>query len=115
MLLPRMVYQMCVHGATIVGSRAKQMAGEDVEPNDYDLIVPIEKWPIIALLIPSDATLNKFGGWRFTTDDGIEVDVWPGTMEDYLRHCKSQHGGKVYAVDFIHNLIFSVEPLKGDD
>lgn len=40
-MLPRVVYQMCVHGAYIVGSYAKKLAGEDIESNDYDLLVPI--------------------------------------------------------------------------
>ena len=112
MMLPRLVYQMCVHGALIVGSRAKRMCGDsDIEPNDYDLLVPFERWQVIALLIPESAKPNKFGGWRFEitdpdTDTEVEVDVWPGSLEDYLSKCKTKYGGKVCAVDFINNKAF---------
>lgn len=102
-LLPRVVYQMCVHGALIVGSYAKFLMGEDVETNDFDLLVPLEKWQTIALLIPETAKPNKFGGWRFEDEKGNEIDVWPDTMHNYLKNCKTKYGGKVYAVDYIAN------------
>ena len=111
-LLPRVVYQMCVHGAYIVGSYGKYLAGHDVEAtNDYDLLVPLDKWQTIALLIPLEGTKpNKFGGWRFETDlngEMVEVDVWPSTLDKYLSECKTKYGGEVVAVDFINNRIFS--------
>lgn len=108
-LLPRTVYQMCVHGALIVGSQAKRMMGE-LEPSydsDWDFLVPYDVWQTIALLIPENATPNKFGGWRFTTDKGDEVDVWPGSIVKYLTECKTKYGGSVYAVDYIGNRVFS--------
>lgn len=116
MMLPRVVYQMCVHGALLVGSRAKALAerDKDITPNDWDLLVPFDKWQVIALLIPQDARPNKFGGWRFEVEsfDGDwleEVDVWPGSLETYLRECKTKYGGAVVAVDFIHNKMFTSE------
>ena len=109
-LLPRLVYLMCVHGAYIVGSYAKFLVGEDVTPTDFDLLVPLEKWQTIALIIPEDARPNKFGGWRFEVD-GFEVDVWPDTVENYLRNCKSKYGGNVHAVDYINNTVFTSSPL----
>jgi hypothetical protein len=115
-LLPGVIYLMCVHGAYIVGSYAKFLAGEDVpEPQDYDLLVPLEKWQGISLLIPSTAKLNKFGGWRFICKNGKEVDVWPDTLENYLTKCKSKHGGTVLAVDFINNRVFSMHPLTKEE
>lgn len=119
-MLPRVVYQMSVNGALIVGSYAKFLCGEkDIEPNDFDLIVPIEKWQIIALLIPKNAKPNKFGGWRFMVkeyngDEMVEVDVWPGSLYDYLATCKTKYGGSVCAVDFINNRVFKSEFLKGE-
>lgn len=108
--LPRIVYQMTVHGALIVGSQAKLLVGDTKEsPNDWDLLVPLEEWQTIALLIPESAKPNKFGGWRFLTDDNQEVDVWPDTVVNYLTNCKSTKGGRVVAVDFINNRIFSSE------
>lgn len=109
-LLPRTVYQMCVHGAFIVGSYAKKLCGEDIATNDYDLLVPLEKWQIIALMIPEDAKPNKFGGWRFT-EKGKEIDVWPDTLHNYLNNCKTKYGGRVCAVDYINNKVFCAEPL----
>jgi hypothetical protein len=108
---------MCVHGAYIVGSFAKKLCGEDVDTNDYDVLVPLEKWQTIALLIPQDAKPNKFGGWRFKTDhhgEEVEIDVWPDTLDNYLSHCKTRHGGKVYAVDFINNRAFSSQCVDID-
>jgi hypothetical protein len=102
-LLPRVVYQMCVHGALIVGSYAKYLMGEDIETNDYDLLVPLDKWQTIALLIPETAKPNKFGGWRFKDEKGGEVDVWPDTLQNYLKNCKTKYGGAVYAIDYIAN------------
>ena len=59
-LLPRVVYQMCVHG-----------------------------------------------GWRFMDEKGNEIDVWPGSLQEYLRDCKTKYGGAVYAVDYVHNVVYS--------
>ena len=111
-MLPRIVYLMCVHGALIVGSYAKKLMGEDIETNDYDLLVPLEHWQTIALIIPEDAKPNKFGGWRFKDDKDNEIDVWPDTMQNYLANCKTKHGGAVYAIDYINNKAFSAAPLK---
>ena len=132
-LLPRVVYQMCVHGALMAGSQARKMAGEDVEPNDYDLLVPLEKWQTIAMLIPEHAKPNKFGGWRFFTagpadwacttfttgghtitlnpPKNVEVDVWPDSVFNYLSNCKASNGEKVCVVDFINNKVYSQERL----
>jgi hypothetical protein len=107
-MLPRVVYQMAVHGALLVGSQAKLMMGElDEAPNDYDLLVPLDKWQTIAMLIPPDAKPNKFGGWRFTDEKDNEVDVWPDTLRNYLTNCKTKHGGSVYAIDYIQNRVYS--------
>ena len=89
MILPRLVYQMCVHGAFIVGSQAKRLCGESIEAaeSDFDLLVPLEKWQTVSMLIPMDAKPNKFGGWRFEDDKGNEIDVWPDTLQNYLTNC----------------------------
>lgn len=108
-LLPRIVYQMCVHGALIVGSYAKKLMGEVEASGDYDLIVPYDKWQTVSLLIPKDAKLNNFGGLRFEDKHGNEIDVWQGSLHNYLNECKTKHGGKVYAIDYINNKVFSAE------
>ena len=107
-MLPRVVYQMAVHRALLVGSQAKLLMGElDEAPNDYDLLVPLDKWQIIAMLIPEDAKPNKFGGWRFVDDKDNEIDVWPDTLLNYLTNCKTKHGGNVYAIDYVQNKVYS--------
>lgn len=110
-ILPRIVYQMCVNGALIVGSYAKHLMGEVDKCNDYDLIVPHEKWRFVSLLIPQDAKLNKFGGLRFKDEKGNEIDVWQGDLYTYLNECKTKYGGKVYAIDYINNKAFSSETV----
>jgi hypothetical protein len=112
-MLPRMVYLMCVHGALLVGSQAKKLMGENIESNDYDLLVPLEKWQTIALLIPIDAKPNKFGGWRFKDDKENEIDVWPDTLQNYLTNCKTKYGGKVYAIDYIANKAYCSQMIEG--
>lgn len=111
-LLPRVVYQMCVHGGFLVGSVAKKIMGEVDESHDYDVLVPYEKWQTICLLIPEDAKPNKFGGWRFCDDKCNEIDVWPGSVVDYLRDCKTKYGGHVYAIDYVHNKVYSSQTVE---
>jgi hypothetical protein len=41
---------------------------------------PWPSWSAVAVQVPRTAVLNKFGGWKFTTD-GIDVDVWPDTLD----------------------------------
>lgn len=125
MMLPRIVYLMSVHGGLVVGSQAKIMAGDSLgidesgaerTGSDWDVLVPHEHWQKIALIIPEDARPNKFGGWRFNDDKGNEIDVWPGSLHTYLSECKTKYGGSVYAVDYIHNMIYSsaVRDLSGE-
>lgn len=114
-LLPRVVYQMCVHGGLLVGSQAKKLMGEIKESNDYDVLVPYDKWQTVSLLIPKTAVPNNFGGWRFTDSKDNEIDVWPGSLQDYLRDCKTKYGGAVYAIDYIHNIVYSSRVRRVDE
>jgi len=109
--LPRSVYLMCVHGALLVGSQAKRVMGEDIESHDYDLLVPLEQWQIIALMIPENAKPNKFGGWRFIDDKDNEIDVWPDSLQNYLANGKTKYGGKIYAIDYSKNKVYSSETV----
>lgn len=109
-----MVYQMCVQGALIVGSYANYLLGEDITPGDFDLLVPLEKWQTLAWLIPQTAKPNNFGGWRFQVPhegQDVTVDVWPGTVVDYLVQCRSKHG-TVYVLDYINRRVFSTQQVS---
>lgn len=69
--------------AWVVGSAASKE-----NPRDYDLVIDPANWSKAAQIIPKDAKVNSFGGWKFTSS-GIEVDVWPETLNNLLTnyHC----------------------------
>ena len=68
------------HKAWIVGSAALGNAKKALL-HDIDVVVPFSGWSSAACLIPSNATPNKFGGWKFT-DGKYVVDVWPDSLEN---------------------------------
>jgi len=110
MKLPRLVSQMVSGGALIVGGVARAIAEGDhaylENMKDYDLMVTsFDDWYNIALLIPKDATVNSYGGWKFN-DNGVEVDVWPETLDHYLTHGKMKRHSNVYAYDFIKERMY---------
>lgn len=75
---PKLVQLLCLHhSAWIVGSAADP---QKLDPKDIDVIVPWAEWPKVAHQIPKDARPNMFGGWKFVVD-GVEVDVWPDTLD----------------------------------
>lgn len=64
----------------LVGSSA---IVSDVEPRDYDVFIPIDKWLEASNYIPVDAKINRMGGFKVICE-GKEVDVWTGKMESFL-------------------------------
>lgn len=104
--LPTKVAVLCKCGAYIVGSYADYLIGKGKTFKDYDLIVPPNKWFVVALLIPKNAKLNSFGGWKFKDSVGNSIDVWPMSIEVYLRqYTKSKK--QAYVLDYINNKIFT--------
>lgn len=70
--LPLLVNKICyAHDAWIIGGACIQET-----PKDYDIAVPFANWFGAAMLIPSEAQPNSFGGWKFTSE-GFLVDIWP--------------------------------------
>jgi hypothetical protein len=64
--------------AWLVGSAAAP--GADLTlVRDFDLLVPFHHWVVAAMLIPSDAKPNMFGGWKFINQGNV-IDVWPGDL-----------------------------------
>lgn len=63
--------------AWIIGSAADPKINN---PRDIDVVVPHSNWNDAAYLIPKDAIVNSFGGWKFKAENGVEVDVWPGEL-----------------------------------
>ena len=115
MRLPRKVSQMVSCGALIVGGAAEAIiSDDDVAFNklkDFDVMAPdLETWYQISLLIPSNAKVNSYGGWKFKIDN-IEVDVWVESLQHYLHHGKMDFGGYVYAIDFLNNRAYTSVPM----
>ena len=46
------------------------------KPKDIDIVIPLHLWTRACQIIPKNATVNRFGGFKFTDDNGIPVDVW---------------------------------------
>jgi len=110
MKLPRIVSQMVSAGALIVGGVGRAIATGDTDYienlKDYDLMVPtLDQWYEVALLIPKEAKVNSFGGWKFI-EKGVEVDVWVESLDHYLKYGKMRMDGEVYAVDYINNTTY---------
>lgn len=105
--LPTTVFHLCRNGALIVGSYAKCAAGKGTTFNDFDLIVPIDKWRTVSLLIPKDAKINNHGGWKFQDSEGNIIDIWPCSIEQHLKQCKPGLKGQEFILDYINNKIFT--------
>ncbi len=72
----------------LVGSSIKSILAE--EPvNDYDIIVPVEKWMNTLVSIKQyDHVVNTFGGMKFTivtTAGVIDLDIWPENIDHFLK------------------------------
>lgn len=74
------------HDAWIVGGAADP---ENGTPRDIDIIVPLSSWQPASSLIPRDAKVNSFGGWK-CIDEGVTIDVWPGDLGWLMQHPKAQ-------------------------
>lgn len=78
------------HDAWIVGGAANPEAKEF---RDIDILVPLSHWQAAAALIPKNATVNSFGGFKCVCNDGyadIVVDVWPGELSWVMQHPKAK-------------------------
>jgi hypothetical protein len=80
---PRLVAVLCQRfGAWVVGSAADP---SKCTPRDWDVCVPLGRWGEAATLIPSNAEVNSFGGWK-VKDGNYEIDIWPGDLRDVMLH-----------------------------
>jgi hypothetical protein len=70
------------HDAWIVGGAADPNVGR---PRDYDVVVPYRSWSAAAQLIPKNAEVNSFGGWKCSCGRA-KVDVWPGDVSAVMLH-----------------------------
>lgn len=68
------VMLMIAPSSFVIGTYADPDSKED---KDIDIAVTLSEWFTLAPFIPKDASPNSFGGWKFNTDEGIEVDIWP--------------------------------------
>ena len=105
--MPKLVSQLIMHGALLVGSRANFIMGSSDIPDDWDLIVPPENWNMVAFLIPSSAKLNDFGGWQFPLISNDYVDIWPMSICEYLKICSKKFKDESYVIDIKGNRYYS--------
>ncbi len=88
-VLPAAVAKLVtVYDAWIVGSAADPHC-DHTTVRDYDVVVSWARWQEAAMLIPSAAVPNTFGGWKFLSS-GREVDVWPGDLAWLMTAHKSR-------------------------
>lgn len=86
--VPKLIRVLCKnYNAWIVGSAVKHILSVPTKPTeklrDIDVIVPLRYWNDAVFLLPKDAKINSFGGFKFKTD-GIECDVWCQDLSDYV-------------------------------
>lgn len=75
------VCKVCTYyDAWVVGGAALPGAKEI---RDIDIVIPFEHWNQAVLLVPKDAVMNTFGGYKFL-EGGIEIDVWPDNIGKLL-------------------------------
>ena len=105
---PTDVDLMCRCGALLVGSYASYLVGEAKQFNDFDLIVPQDKWLAVLAVVPENAEvkLTRFGGVHFQDRAGNKIDVWPSSIDHHLRTCKP-----ALVVDWIRQRVYRTEAL----
>lgn len=75
--IPKLVAKLShYHEAWVVGSAADP---NNKKPRDWDVLVPFSKWQDASGLIPENAKVNSFGGFKCVEDD-VEIDVWCGEL-----------------------------------
>ena len=84
--LPDLATKLC-YGASawVVGGAAREEF-----PKDYDIVVPLSQWKTACLLIPRDARVNAFGGWKCLSE-GKVVDVWPADIGELMTNKMVTH------------------------
>ncbi len=108
---PTSVDLMCRCGALLVGSYASYLVGETKQFNDFDLIVPQDKWlnVMASVTVKMELALNSFGGISFRDRAANKIDVWPSSIEHYLRNVRP--GSPSLVVDWIGRLVYRKEVL----
>jgi hypothetical protein len=90
---PKLVASLThMHDAWVVGSAADP--GNE-KPRDWDVMVPFSQWNAASQLIPKDAKPNTFGGWKVKTEEGDEIDVWPGELGVLMQNAKARYAWHV--------------------
>ena len=89
-LMPQIIKILCWnYDAWIVGSTAVSLI-EYKKPEDWDIIVPPEKWNESALFLSTeDIEANSFGGWKIRDyKRDYNIDVWPDNLNSYFLRCQ---------------------------
>ncbi len=88
--LPRSVKYMVQHYNVWIAGSAADPASNIDKVKDLDIIIPFEEWNQITGLIPKDAKMNSYGGWRYT-EDNILIDVWPDNLNNFMSSSFPKH------------------------
>lgn len=101
--------QLCwLFDGIIIGGGAEYVSDDEFKgekPKDIDIIIPLHHWIKACKLIPKDAKVNSFGGFKFQ-DGEFEVDVWADDAMQVLMESKS--GGKLVAFSLKQNRVVYV-------
>ncbi len=82
MNIPDIVLMLCdTCNAWVVGGAAAPNAKAI---KDWDVIVPPRFWEEAKMVIPLDSKLNSFRGHKFTTEEGVNIDLWMSYPDKYL-------------------------------
>ncbi len=88
--LPKSIKLLVQHyGAWIVGGSANPDALISTV-RDIDVVVPFSRWNEASSLIPTDAKINEYGGWKFK-QRGLIIDVWPEDLSVLMLNHKLKY------------------------
>ena len=100
----------------LVGGALRDIHSGEVEPKDYDIIVPFDRWEFLVNSLKhtnKTFTLNTFGGFKYVLpltvrglDTHICVDVWPAEIGTFLQ----SHGRSEFLYSLKHNLLLTTLP-----
>lgn len=76
---------LAYHNAWCVGGACDFLLERtDALPRDYDVFVPHDRWSQVSSRVHSwsdEIRVNRLGGLKLVLAGGVELDLWPDTLE----------------------------------